>query len=202
MSHAEESGADDVNEWIRPSAGGPDADVAALMQHLQTKTRTAYSSATLSQPGENLIWSDPQGPARRLANLQSHIEHLLGSASIINGRLLHDPLSPQPRLQALIRYSGLHLLSRFGRAIVLLALRCILPILQAPWWEQNSINGLILANNHELLKRLMDAEAALQSQEQRIAWLVGEVLKARNEAVDSDGVSFRVVGNESLARAA
>lgn len=202
MSHAEESGADDINEWIRPSAGGPDADVGALMQHLQTSIRTAYASATQSQPGETVIWSDRQGPAARLANLQSHIEHLLGSASIINGRLLQDPLAPQPRVQAFIRYSGLHLLGRIGRAIVLQAVRCILPILQAPWREQTSINGLILANNQELLKRLMDAEAALRSQEQRIAWLVGEVLKARNEAVDSDRASFRVVGDESLARAA
>jgi hypothetical protein len=172
------------------------------MQHLQTKIRTEYSSATLSQPGDNLIWSDPNGPAQRLANLQSHIEYLLGSAAILNGRLLHDPLAPQPRLQALIRYSGLHLLSRLGRAMVLLAMRCVLPILQAPWREQNSINGLILAENHELLRRLKDAEAALQRHEQRMAWLVGEVLKARDESKESAAASFRIVGDESLARAA
>lgn len=192
----------EVSEWIRHSAGGPDSDVAQLMRHLQSRVRTEFCDATSTRPSENLIWSDLRGPARRIAEQQAGIAHLLNSAAIINGTLLDDPVPAQPRLNALLRYTGAQFLGRVGRAIVLLALRQVLPLLQGSWRTQTSINGLILAENHELLRRLTEVESTVRHQDERIAWLIGEVLKARNVTATSEAPAFKVVSDDGISRAA
>src|SRR5262249_51584669 len=125
------------------------------------------------------------------------IEQLLNSAAIINGSVIEDRVPPQPRLDALIKYSGAQFLGRLGRAIVLMAYRQLLPLIQTPWRHQFSINGLILAQNHELLRRLREGEATIRKQDDRMAWPVGEFLKTQTQAP-----ALKIYSEESVARAA